>query len=311
MWFLSFLAVIVPSATVVIDPGHGGKQPGARAGKGRYEATLTLDVSKNLQKELEKRGHTVFLTRTDDTFVSLGARARFANSKNADVMISIHANDAGSRTASGIETYFLSTQASDAEAQALAERENDDSDEVGDDREVLGSVLSDLKRSNATIESELLANRVHGSVVRSTNAKSRGIRRAPLAVLKRTEMAAILVEIGFMTHPTEGAQLWTTPYQTQIALGLANGVDRFLSDFATGEVPELPPPSDVPLISLTNRAKRSANSPMTKVILVKKKGGRPSVVMKTRIVKARPGKTVVAKTRVATPQVKKKKLSRR
>lgn len=292
--------MLFPAATVVIDPGHGGKQPGARAGKGRYEETLTLQIAQRLKDTLTERGHSVVLTRTDDSTVSLGARSRKANQARADVMISIHANDSGSHTASGIETYFLAQKASDAESQALAERENDDAEEMGDDNEVLDTVLSDLKRSNATIESELLANRLHGAVLRSTGAKNRGIRRAPLAVLKRTEMAAVLVEVGFLTHPIEGAKLWTPSYQGELATGLADGVDRFLADTANGVVPELPPPSDVPLISLTDRAKRSANAPQAKMVVNKKRGkgaGNRVAVSSTRV-KSMPKKAKVQAKKV-------------
>src|SRR5262245_13511787 len=117
----------LPSAwTVVIDPGHGGYQPGARAGAGRFEKHLTLEVARALKRELVARGYQVLLTRDDDRFVSLGARGRFANARAADVMVSLHVNDAPGSPASGIETYFLSAQASDAAAQELADKENQD-----------------------------------------------------------------------------------------------------------------------------------------------------------------------------------------
>jgi N-acetylmuramoyl-L-alanine amidase len=241
-------------ATVVLDPGHGGYQPGAGK-RGGFEKELTLEVAKAAKAELEKRGHTVFLTRTTDQYVSLGARSRFANEHAADVLVSIHANDAPrSKDASGIETYFLAQTATDADAQALAEKENDDPHAEPDDTGLLGRLLSDLKRTNAQIESELLAARLHGAMVRATGAKSRGVKQAPLAVLKRTEMAAVLVEVGFLSHKSEGPALFSDAYQQKLATGLADGIDRFLGD---PSAPELPPASSAPLISLTDRQKHA------------------------------------------------------
>lgn len=247
-------------ATIIIDPGHGGFQPGARAGGGHYEKELTLQMAQTLRHELEARGHKVFLTRDGDKYVALGARSRFANQHNADILISLHANDSPTTKPSGIETYFLSSHASDAQAQALADKENgEDADELSA-RELLDSILSDLRRANAQIESELLAARVQGAAVKATQAKNRGVKQAPLAVLKHIEMAGVLVEMGFLTNPDESRKLWSMAYQQTLAKGIASGVDRFLSDVQDGMLPEIPPESEAPEISLTDRAKGSANS---------------------------------------------------
>jgi N-acetylmuramoyl-L-alanine amidase len=239
--------------TVVIDPGHGGYQPGAHAGGGKYEKQLTLLVAQRLKNQLEAKGFTVFMTRDSDKYVSLGGRSRFANERHADVLVSIHANDSKNTAANGIETYFLAQDATDAEALALAEKENDDPNGDDDNRDLLHTILSDLRRSNAQIESELLAARLQGAVVRATGAKSRGVKRAPLAVLKRTEMAAVLVEIGFLTSADERTKLWSEPYEEQLATGLASGIERFLTDVQSGGTPELPPQSEAPYVSLDRR----------------------------------------------------------
>jgi N-acetylmuramoyl-L-alanine amidase len=285
--------------TVVLDPGHGGYQPGARGAKGLYEKHLTLQVAEAAKAELERRGHKVILTRDSDKYVSLGARSRFANEHKADVLVSIHANDAPrSPDAQGIETYFLAPRATDAEAQALAEKENDDPNAESDSSGLLEQIISDLKRSNAQIESEMLATRMQGALIRSTGAKSRGVKQAPLAVLKRTEMAAVLIEIGFLTHRTEREKLWTQSYQGELANGIADGIERFLGDSGA---PELPPPLSVPLISLTDRQKRGPARP---AVVAHAKAGTRKGAPKS-IVKAskRGAKTVIAKS---APVVKKK-----
>jgi len=246
----SLLLPLALHSVIVIDPGHGGFQPGTKAGKGRFEKELTLRVSKIVKAELVRRGHQVFLTRDDDRYLALGARSRFANTKSADVMISIHANESGNAQAAGIETYFLAAKASDAEAQALAEKENEDVSETNNDQALLENILTDLRRSNASIEAELLAARVQGALIKATDTKNRGVKRAPLAVLKRTDMAAVLVEIGFVTNPHENDNLWSGAYEEKLAAGIANGVDHFLGDVEHNLVPEVPPVSEAPLVSL-------------------------------------------------------------
>lgn len=260
--------------TVVIDPGHGGYQPGARAGAGKSEKQLTLAVAERLKKQLAAKGFTVHMTRETDKYVSLGGRSRFANEHHADVLVSIHANDSKNLAANGIETYLLATQATDADAQALAEKENDDPNGDDDNRDLLHTILSDLRRSNAQIESELLAARVQGSLIHTTDAKSRGVKRAPLAVLKRTEMAAVLVEIGFLTNKDELKKLWSSEYQDDLARGLATGIERFLTDVQSGGAPEIPPPSEAPYVSLERKrikapAKTSTKKTSAKVIAKK------------------------------------------
>ncbi len=241
--------------TVVLDPGHGGYQPGARVRRGAYEKQLTLEVAELTRAELVRRGYRVLLTRSDDRYVPLGARRRFANDQRADVLVSIHCNDAPrSPDAQGIETYFLAQQASDAEAQALADKENDDPNIEPDDMGLLGTILSDLRRTNARIESELLAARLQGAAVRATGAKNRGVKQAPLAVLKRTEMAAVLIEIGFLTHKDERERLSDKAYQAKLAGGIADGIERFLKE--PPDAPELPPPATAPLVSLGDRQQR-------------------------------------------------------
>lgn len=259
------LFTLLAGATIVIDPGHGGFQPGARAGGGHYEKELTLQMAQTLRHELEARGHKVFLTRDSDKFVALGARSRAANQHNADILISLHANDSPSTKPSGIETYFLSSHASDAGAQALADRENGEGDDELSARELLDSILSDLRRANAQIESELLAARIQGAAVKATQAKNRGVKQAPLAVLKHIEMAGVLVEMGFLTNPEESRKMWSPAYQQTLAKGIVAGVDRFLSDVEGGMLPEIPPESEAPEISLTDRAKGSANARVARV----------------------------------------------
>ncbi|MCC6810121.1 MAG: N-acetylmuramoyl-L-alanine amidase [Deltaproteobacteria bacterium] len=291
-FFLCALVAAKEPWTVVIDPGHGGYQPGAKAGDGKYEKHLTLEVAQRLKRALVDKGFTVWLTRDGDKYVSLGGRSRFANEKHADVLVSIHANDSANAAANGIETYFLAANASDKDAEALAEKENDDPHGDDDDRDLLGTILSDLRRTNAQIESELLATRVQGAVIHGTDAKSRGVKRAPLAVLKRTEMAAVLVEIGFLTHKEERARLWSDAYQTQLARGLAAGVERFLTDVQSGSAPEIPPVSEAPYVSLDRKKAAAKTKP---AVAGKKKPVAAKKAAKTKIAAKNVPKNLTAK----------------
>jgi len=219
-----------PTFVAVIDPGHGGEKDGAVSVDGKREKDLTLQIARLLKNRLEKQGARVVLSRSGDDSVELARRAAIANAEKADLFVSIHLNSApggaGSK-ARGVETYFLSADASDASATAVAARENADrlaGEPEIDPADVVGGILSDLEDTANLSESSRLAQAIHGAVVRGTRAPDRGVKQAPFYVLAGARMAAVLVELGFVSHPVEGKDLARAGRQEAIANALAAGI---------------------------------------------------------------------------------------
>lgn len=229
---LSFAGVEAPVGLVVIDPGHGGIDKGAIGPRGVKEKDLTLKVAKELATVLrEKFGFTVVLTREDDTFVPLEDRTAMANSRGANFFISIHVNAAKSKRASGIETFFLSYDATDEEAVRLAAVENGfDAGRTGIEyafNDDLKTTLLDLVETAAHHESSTLAEAIHTSIIRSTGRGDRGVRQAPFAVLEGAVMPAVLVELGFISNSRDARWLLSTDGRSQLARSIALGVAAF------------------------------------------------------------------------------------
>ncbi len=222
------------SYTVVIDPGHGGKDAGAVGYKKRREKDAVLAVAKRLKRVLEKRGFRVYLTRSRDVFIPLKKRTKFANRKNADFFISIHANAApkgGSRYKSkGLETFFLSpARSSRAKRVAAIENSVDVSDLNRYTKETYLSLLNNKKM----VESNKLAIDLQKQILSSLRRKYRGVvdngvREGPFWVLVGAQMPAVLIEIGYITHPTEGPRLFNPNYQNLLAEGIANGIESYI-----------------------------------------------------------------------------------
>jgi N-acetylmuramoyl-L-alanine amidase len=213
---------------IVIDPGHGGHDPGTPA-KGLNEADLTLDIALRLEKLLQKEaGVEVVLTRRTDVYVPLEERTAIANRSNADLFLSIHANSSRNVTAKGIETYFLSF-ASSPEAEAIAARENSASER---EMHQLPDIIKAISLNNKLDESRDLANMVQNSLV-TTLAKSnkevrgRGVKKAPFVVLIGAAMPSVLAEISFITNKQELQLLKTAAYKDKIALALYNAVLKY------------------------------------------------------------------------------------
>jgi len=213
---------------IVIDPGHGGRDPGTVA-KGLTEAALTLDVALRLEKLLQKElGVEVVLTRRTDVYVPLEERTAIANRQNADLFLSIHANSSGSDSARGIETYFLSF-ASSPEAEAVAARENSASER---EMHQLPDIIKAIALNNKLDESRDLAGMVQESLVsnlRKTNRdiRSRGVKKAPFVVLIGAAMPSVLAEISFITNRQELQLLKTASYKDKIAQSLYAAVLRY------------------------------------------------------------------------------------
>ncbi|MFY9270584.1 MAG: N-acetylmuramoyl-L-alanine amidase [Candidatus Manganitrophaceae bacterium] len=215
--------------TIVIDAGHGGKDPGAIGVNGLEEKEVVLDVSLRLRSLIEKKlKKKVILTRDQDLFLSLEERARLANGK-ADLFVSVHANSSPKRQTHGVEIYFLG-RASDENAIEVAARENATSREAA--LNFQEAILNDLQRDFNTNESLEFAHFTEGAFVEELVSHyptlSLGVKRAPFYVLVNTKMPAILAEISFLTHADEEKRLRNDQYRQKIAESLFKGIERYL-----------------------------------------------------------------------------------
>ncbi len=220
---------------IVLDPGHGGAQVGATSSTGLQEKALALTLAKKVKVALEQSlGATVVLTRERDVLVHLSDRVALANGKRPELFISLHANSmptrAQRRVNEGIETYFLSAAASGEGAKKVAARENAEAggQPKGAAGDTLSFILADLQRAEAHHDSSRLAYAVHEALVAATGAPDRGVQQAPFFVLMGLDAPAVLIEVGFVSHPTEGQRLADDEYQATLAQAIARGVQGFL-----------------------------------------------------------------------------------
>ena len=215
----------------VVDPGHGGDQSGAFSPDRVPEKRVVMEIARRVAALLEKQGGRVILTRTGDVTVPLGNRSDVANLEQADVFVSIHLNSMPTRAkrarTHGIETFFLSADATDASASAVAARENADR-LVGDPgvngSDPVASILNDLEYTASLSESSRLAYAIHDKLVRVTRAEDRGVKQAPFYVLAGAKMPSVLLELGFLSHPAESRKLRSPAYQEMLARAVADGI---------------------------------------------------------------------------------------
>jgi N-acetylmuramoyl-L-alanine amidase len=215
---------------VVIDAGHGGKDPGASGPSGLMEKDVVLDISRRLRELMQQEPQwRVTLTRDTDVFIPLEERTAIANAKGADLFVSIHANSAERPDAYGIETYFLDL-ASDEQSMRVAARENATTvSKVSD----LQRILRDLQMTSKRNESSLLAGSVQQALVQAPNAgkngRDLGVKHAPFLVLMGAEMPSILVETGFVSNPGEERKLAAPKYRAQAARAIFDGIKEYLA----------------------------------------------------------------------------------
>lgn len=216
---------------IVIDPGHGGSDSGA-VGNGLKEKNVVLATSKKLGALLTKRGYKVLYTRSTDVFINLRSRTAFAAKKNADMFISIHANAAPNASSalkmSGVETFFLSPARSERSKNAAALENKGDLEDMNTFSKQ--TFLNFLNREKIISSNKLaidIQSYMLSSVKKSFSSRDGGVREAPFWVLVGATMPAVLVEMGYITHPQEGKNLGKSAYQDRIAQGIANGVDAY------------------------------------------------------------------------------------
>lgn len=218
---------------IVLDPGHGGNDPGTQGVDGVFEKDVTLAIAKRLQHRLEESlGAQVLLTRDGDVSRSLAQRTAFANAAGGDIFVSIHANADAAGELHGIETYTLNNSNERATIR-LAKMENGPG--VHTARGDLSLILSDMVQNGKEEDSIALAERLHYGVLgrlrtRYPDVRNLGVKKGPFYVLVGAYMPCVLVETSFLSHPVEGRRLASAAYQDEIAEGLHVGIAGFLAD---------------------------------------------------------------------------------
>lgn len=226
-------------SVVVLDPGHGGRSPGARGNTGTVEKELVLSVAEKLKTRLEEGlGIKVVLTRTADYYVGLKERTAIANNNRADLFLSIHANATFRRDIEGYETYYLSLGSADKQARSYAEMENRALGVQGgeDDKALLEAILWDMAQTAYLQESSELAAMVQRRIVGELRGRDRGVRQAPLAVLMGASMPAALVEIGYISNPEQEVRLNRQSHQDRIAQALYLAVEDYHRGLLRGQI---------------------------------------------------------------------------
>lgn len=184
--------VVVPQATIVIDPGHGGRDPGTTSVTGTHEKHINLAVARKVAKLLQRKGLTVIMTRQGDTFPELEERAAIANRRNADLFVSIHADSAPSSSAQGFTVYIAQAASRDARLMARA-----------------------IARAMAT-----------------TGLENRGVRENDYRVLVKTHCPAVLIELGYLSNRQDAARLQSDAFQDRLATAISTGISDFLYERA-------------------------------------------------------------------------------
>ena len=224
----------VRGGRIVIDAGHGGHDPGAIGG-GKKEKDLVLQIAKRLERQLKKRGYTVYMTRKNDRFLKLSQRTRIADKKNAKVFISLHANSVPKRKRNkihGVETFFLQNTR-DARSQRIAARENKSVLKGAGSKLSKTVIIDSVLNGPKIVQSNKLAIDVQRRMMTNLHSRYRdvkdgGVRHAPFWVLVGASRPSILVEVGYISHPKERKRLFTPAYQELIAKGIAEGVNNYL-----------------------------------------------------------------------------------
>ncbi len=218
--------------TIMIDPGHGGKDPGAVC-SGILEKDINLRLAKILGEILKEKGYNVQYTRTTDKFIPLEERTAMANAESTDLFLSLHVNAQRNTKVHGLEVYYLNL-ANSEEAVRVAARENSVSEKKISDLQL---ILSDLMLNSKIEESEKLAQRVLDFTLdysrRFYKVNDHGVRRAPFYVLMGAQMPAILVEIGYLTNPTERKRLQDYAYLKRMAWGIYQGINAYREDITS------------------------------------------------------------------------------
>src|SRR5713226_6419448 len=221
-----------PLRLIVLDAGHGGHDSGAMGPSGVMEKDVVLDVTRRVARMIEPGlGVKVVMSRDSDVFVPLRERTNFANKQRADLFVSIHANAHPQSVSEGVETYFLSSEATDNAARQTAAIENNvvelESPQSRQKTDLLKSILWDMAQSEFQQESSFLAETVLDSTTRTLRLVNRGVKQAGFYVLGGAAMPAILIEIGFLTNPREEKKLASVEHREAVAKAIYAGLAEY------------------------------------------------------------------------------------
>ena len=220
--------------TIIIDPGHGGKDPGAVGYRGTKEKDIVLDVSKRLARKIERNSKTkVILTREEDIFLRLQDRTKFANANEGDLFISIHTNAAEDRRASGFETFLIGPNKNEA-AVRVAARENASLELEGFSGKKLTNedlIKATIAQSAFAAKSEEFASLVQNEIKKRVQSKDRCVKQAGFYVLMGASMPNVLIELGFISNPNEEKKLNSSSYRDMLATSIYYAVLKYQKSF--------------------------------------------------------------------------------
>ena len=222
-----------PPPLVMLDPGHGGKDPGAIGFSGTYEKQVSLAAAFELKRQLEAQGrYRVTLTRTRDTFIPLDDRVAKAQAHGAALFVSMHADALSDHTVRGASVYTLADTASDAQTAALAQRENSADRAAGagfNASPEVARILASLVRRETRIGSSRLARHLVGSLDNDLPMLPNPERHAGFVVLKAADIPSVLVEMGFMSNPADEAELRRPQHRVRVAAAMKRAVDAYFA----------------------------------------------------------------------------------
>ncbi len=220
---------------VVIDPGHGGKDPGAM-GNGVREKDIVLDIARRLAKYLRRAGVKVYMTRDSDVFVSLKERARKANNIMPDVFVSIHANASRNRAARGIEVYYVSEKVNDSVRAVVAKENSVLRFEGGQPDGEIKQILWDMMYTENRAESRKIAQSLAKNISEIMDSPNRGAKGGPFYVLKWTNVPSVLIEVGFVSNDEEAKKLSDPIYRDRIARAIFEGLMAYFGSLRKGKL---------------------------------------------------------------------------
>lgn len=214
-----------PVRTIVLDPGHGGRDPGTQGLDGIIEKDVTLDLARRMRGRLARWGFRVVMTREGDETLELSERSARAEAARGDIFLSLHVNAAPRAAAAGIETYYLD-ESDERHSDDVAARENGIAPEAAGD---LQRAVAQMRVSEVSQRSSLLARHIHGAIVRGVRARygageDLGVRKGPFYVLFLSSMPAVLVEVGFATNAQDAARLRDEAHLELLADRIASGL---------------------------------------------------------------------------------------
>lgn len=218
--------------TVVIDPGHGGKDPGTKGATGLREKDVVLPIALELKKLLEEAGLTVIMTRTSDSYPTLPQRTEIATDANADIFVSIHANFSPSRKVQGMEVYYVKTQfKKDLDEEQRTKNEKMFTKQLSSKYSpTLKHIVAEMMYQRKVESSQKLAQMIVRQTSELTRSQNRGAKNCRFAVVRNTLMPAVLIEVGYLSNREDERRLAMSSYREKLAEGIAQSILDYAND---------------------------------------------------------------------------------